>query len=105
MTAFSFIMGVIPLLVATGAGFEMRRVLGTAVFSGMLWVKPRQVSLSGLALGFVARVAGYCGLLLSAMQAAQGFDVEPQIGFAATTGRLPSLPRAANRATQFVLFK
>ena len=38
MTAFSFILGVIPLLVATGAGFEMRRVLGTAVFSGMLGV-------------------------------------------------------------------
>ncbi|WP_372899222.1 efflux RND transporter permease subunit, partial [Stieleria sp.] len=31
MTAFSFILGVVPLLVATGAGFEMRRVLGTAV--------------------------------------------------------------------------
>ena len=38
MTAFSFILGVVPLLVATGAGFEMRRVLGTAVFSGMLGV-------------------------------------------------------------------
>ncbi|MFV0442106.1 MAG: efflux RND transporter permease subunit [Planctomycetaceae bacterium] len=38
MTAFSFILGVIPLLTATGAGFEMRRVLGTAVFAGMLGV-------------------------------------------------------------------
>ncbi len=38
MTAFSFILGVIPLLIATGAGYEMRRVLGTAVFSGMLGV-------------------------------------------------------------------
>ncbi|WP_430451365.1 efflux RND transporter permease subunit [Rhodopirellula europaea] len=38
MTAFSFILGVVPLLVATGAGFEMRRVLGTAVFAGMLGV-------------------------------------------------------------------
>ncbi|MBA2115146.1 efflux RND transporter permease subunit [Bremerella alba] len=38
MTAFSFILGVIPLLIATGAGFEMRRVLGTAVFAGMLGV-------------------------------------------------------------------
>jgi hydrophobe/amphiphile efflux-1 (HAE1) family protein len=38
MTAFSFILGVIPLLVATGAGYEMRRVLGTTVFSGMLGV-------------------------------------------------------------------
>ncbi|MEO1496343.1 MAG: multidrug efflux RND transporter permease subunit [Planctomycetota bacterium] len=38
MTAFSFILGVIPLVIATGAGAEMRRALGTAVFSGMLGV-------------------------------------------------------------------
>lgn len=38
MTAVSFILGVIPLLIATGAGSEMRRALGTAVFSGMLGV-------------------------------------------------------------------
>lgn len=38
MTAFSFILGVIPLLIATGAGAEMRQALGTAVFSGMLGV-------------------------------------------------------------------
>jgi HAE1 family hydrophobic/amphiphilic exporter-1 len=36
MTAFSFILGVIPLLVATGAGAVSRQVLGTAVFFGML---------------------------------------------------------------------
>ena len=38
MTAFSFILGTLPLLVSTGAGSEMRRALGTAVFSGMLGV-------------------------------------------------------------------
>ncbi len=38
MTSFAFILGVVPLVVATGAGFEMRRALGTAVFSGMLGV-------------------------------------------------------------------
>lgn len=38
MTAVSFILGVIPLLIATGPGSEMRRALGTAVFSGMLGV-------------------------------------------------------------------
>ena len=38
MTAFSFILGVLPLLLATGAGYEMRRVLGTTVFAGMLGV-------------------------------------------------------------------
>jgi hydrophobe/amphiphile efflux-1 (HAE1) family protein len=38
MTAFAFILGVLPLVLATGAGAEMRRSLGTAVFSGMLGV-------------------------------------------------------------------
>jgi multidrug efflux pump len=38
MTSFAFILGVAPLLLATGAGAEMRRPLGTAVFSGMLGV-------------------------------------------------------------------
>jgi multidrug efflux pump len=38
MTSFAFILGALPLLVATGAGAEMRRTLGTAVFSGMLGV-------------------------------------------------------------------
>lgn len=38
MTAVSFILGVIPLLIATGPGSEMRRALGTTVFSGMLGV-------------------------------------------------------------------
>jgi hydrophobic/amphiphilic exporter-1 (mainly G- bacteria), HAE1 family len=38
MTAFAFILGVVPLVVATGPGAEMRQSLGTAVFSGMLGV-------------------------------------------------------------------
>lgn len=36
MTAFSFILGVLPLLLASGAGAGSRRSLGTAVFGGML---------------------------------------------------------------------
>ena len=38
MTSFAFILGVVPLVVAQGAGFEMRQALGTAVFWGMLGV-------------------------------------------------------------------
>ena len=38
MTSFAFILGVAPLVVATGAGAEMRQSLGTAVFGGMLGV-------------------------------------------------------------------
>lgn len=38
MTSFAFILGVVPLVIAEGAGAEMRRSLGTAVFAGMLGV-------------------------------------------------------------------
>ncbi len=38
MTSFAFILGVIPLAIATGAGAEMRQALGVTVFSGMLGV-------------------------------------------------------------------
>jgi multidrug efflux pump subunit AcrB len=38
MTSFAFIFGVFPLVVAHGAGAEMRRSLGTAVFAGMIGV-------------------------------------------------------------------
>ncbi len=38
MTSFAFVLGVVPLVLANGAGAEMRRALGTAVFFGMLGV-------------------------------------------------------------------
>ncbi|HZZ78531.1 MAG TPA: efflux RND transporter permease subunit, partial [Gemmataceae bacterium] len=38
MTSFAFILGVVPLLISDGAGAEMRKTLGVAVFSGMLGV-------------------------------------------------------------------
>ena len=38
MTSFAFILGVVPLVLAKGAGAEMRHTLGVAVFSGMLGV-------------------------------------------------------------------
>lgn len=38
MTSMAFIMGVVPLVISTGAGSEMRHAMGVAVFSGMLGV-------------------------------------------------------------------
>jgi multidrug efflux pump len=38
MTSFAFVLGVVPLVIAEGAGAEMRRTLGTAVFAGMIGV-------------------------------------------------------------------
>jgi Cu/Ag efflux pump CusA len=36
MTAFAFILGVVPLMIATGAGAASRQSIGTTVFGGML---------------------------------------------------------------------
>jgi hydrophobe/amphiphile efflux-1 (HAE1) family protein len=38
MTSFAFILGVVPLMIAQGAGAELRQAIGTAVFFGMLGV-------------------------------------------------------------------
>ena len=38
MTSFAFVLGVFPLVIAQGAGAEMRRTLGATVFFGMLGV-------------------------------------------------------------------
>lgn len=38
MTSFAFILGVLPLVIAEGAGAEMRRTLGQTVFCGMVGV-------------------------------------------------------------------
>lgn len=49
ITSFAFILGVVPLALAVGAGAEMRRTLGLAVFSGMLGVPPRTPVLRAVA--------------------------------------------------------
>ncbi len=46
MTSFAFILGVVPLLLGSGAGAEMRRSLGTAVFSGMIGVTAFGIALT-----------------------------------------------------------
>jgi multidrug efflux pump len=38
MTSIAFIMGVLPLVLSTGAGAEMRQAMGVAVFAGMIGV-------------------------------------------------------------------
>jgi len=38
MTSFAFILGVVPLVIASGPAAEMRQALGTAVFFGMIGV-------------------------------------------------------------------
>ena len=56
MTSFAFIFGVIPLMTASGAGAEMRRSLGVAVFSGMLGVTVFGVFLTPVFFAVILRL-------------------------------------------------
>jgi multidrug efflux pump len=58
MTSFAFVLGVFPLMIAHGAGAEMRRTLGTAVFAGMLGVTLFGIFLTPMFYSVVRRFAG-----------------------------------------------
>ncbi len=58
MTSFAFILGVVPLVIAEGAGAEMRRALGIAVFAGMLGVTAFGIFLTPVFFLVIQRVAG-----------------------------------------------
>ncbi|HMO05602.1 MAG TPA: multidrug efflux RND transporter permease subunit [Kiritimatiellia bacterium] len=58
MTAFSFILGVWPLVVASGSGANARRMMGTAVLSGMLVATVIGVFLTPAFFVFVEKLAG-----------------------------------------------
>jgi hydrophobic/amphiphilic exporter-1 (mainly G- bacteria), HAE1 family len=58
MTAFAFILGVVPLLTASGAGAEARKVMGMTVFSGMLIATILGVLLIPMLYVAVERVVG-----------------------------------------------
>lgn len=58
MTSFAFIFGVIPLIIATGAGAEMRQALGTVVFFGMIGVTFFGVFLTPVFYTVIRRLTG-----------------------------------------------
>ncbi len=58
MTSFAFILGVVPLLIASGAGAEMRQALGTAVFFGMLGVTMFGLLFTPVFYVLIRRLAG-----------------------------------------------
>jgi multidrug efflux pump len=58
MTSFAFILGVFPLVIAEGAGAEMRRTLGTAVFAGMIGVTLFGLFLTPVFYAVVRRLGG-----------------------------------------------
>ena len=59
MTAFSFILGVLPLVVASGAGAEARVVMGVALLGGMALATTLGVFFYPMLFVFIGKVAGY----------------------------------------------
>ncbi len=59
MTAFSFILGVFPLVVASGTGAEARKVMGMALLGGMTLATFLGVFLYPLLFVFIGKIAGY----------------------------------------------
>jgi HAE1 family hydrophobic/amphiphilic exporter-1 len=81
MTAFSFILGVIPLLIATGAGAASRQALGTTVFGGMLvatFVSVVTVPMLFFVIQFIAEKLGGGVKRPSPQEAAPA--IEPETG-------------------------
>jgi len=82
MTAFAFILGVVPLLTASGAGAMARRVMGMTVFSGMLIATILGVVLVPVLFVAVERLAGSGAAARPAPAPAGG----PELGGAAAGG-------------------
>lgn len=59
MTAFSFILGVLPLVLATGTGAEARKVMGVALLGGMAIATLLGVFLYPMLYVFIGKIAGY----------------------------------------------
>jgi hydrophobic/amphiphilic exporter-1 (mainly G- bacteria), HAE1 family len=74
MTAFAFILGVVPLLTATGAGAEARKVMGMTVFCGMLIATMLGVVLIPMLYVVVERLVG------AKTQKAPTPPLEPSLG-------------------------
>jgi multidrug efflux pump len=82
MTSFAFILGVFPLVIAHGAGAEMRRTLGTAVFAGMIGVTLFGIFMTPLFFYVIRRFTGRKSALAAAPSstAADSLDKSPELG-------------------------
>jgi HAE1 family hydrophobic/amphiphilic exporter-1 len=80
MTAFAFILGVVPLLTASGAGAEARKVMGMTVFSGMLIATILGVCLIPMLYVIVERLTGGSRRTASATSPPRPLTAEPAHG-------------------------
>src|SRR5258708_6517870 len=81
MTSFAFIFGVLPLVFALGAGAEMRRALGTAVFSGMIGVTLFGIFLTPVFYVVIRRLSEWQRSAQSISEAAATPAPRPVAGF------------------------
>jgi multidrug efflux pump len=83
MTSLAFVMGVLPLVLATGAGAEMRHAMGVAVFFGMIGVTAFGLFLTPVFYVLLRRMAGNRPLKLhgeqpvAAAPGGGGFQIKP----------------------------
>ncbi|MBS0446084.1 MAG: multidrug efflux RND transporter permease subunit [Proteobacteria bacterium] len=92
MTSMAFIMGVLPLVLATGAGSEMRRAMGVAVFAGMIGVTAFGLFLTPVFYVLLRSLTGNRALKLHGdVPHAEAFagSTPPQTSGGATQGGLP----------------
>ena len=98
MTSVAFIMGVLPLVLATGAGAEMRSAMGVAVFSGMIGVTAFGLFLTPVFYVLLRALTGNKPLKLHGssdvhLEAFAGSDGETATGHGGDARPLPAAPR------------
>jgi multidrug efflux pump len=101
MTSLAFVMGVLPLVLATGAGAEMRSAMGVAVFAGMIGVTAFGLFLTPVFYVALRRLAGdrplrHHGAAPLAEEGAAPPAAGPHGGGGGGTAALPAAPRGAH---------
>jgi multidrug efflux pump len=82
MTSLAFVMGVLPLVLASGAGSEMRQAMGIAVFAGMIGVTAFGLFLTPVFYVALRALTGnrplkHHGLVPQLQRSAGGADARP----------------------------
>jgi len=93
MTSLAFVMGVLPLVLSTGAGAEMRSAMGVAVFAGMIGVTAFGLFLTPVFYVALRRMTGNRPLKLHGeVPHLEAFATSPVVGGGASTHAQPAAP-------------
>jgi multidrug efflux pump len=93
MTSMAFIMGVLPLVLATGAGAEMRHAMGVAVFAGMIGVTAFGIFLTPVFYVMLRALAGNRPLKQHGAEHAAAPHISLPSGGGADLHAQPAAPR------------